>query len=691
MVSTARHVLSLYAALFLMICPTALRAEHNVLLPAPQRVQYGDGSLSLSGVSIALPTEFSAEDQFAADTLVNGLRSLTGHDVPLAPTLTGPRVVLRRTGAVDALPGKDDKPGPESRESYHLVVHASGAEITARSSAGLYYGVQTFLQLVEKQSSEAQVPAVTIEDWPTLAYRGVMMDLSHGPLPTESEVKRQIDFLARWKGNQYYFYSELSIELKGYPVINPNGRYSQNEVSRIIAYARERHVDVVPCLEFYGHLHDLFRLERYADLAPLTHGTEINPTKPRMQQLLTDWAHQMAALFPSPWFHVGMDEPWELERAGSSAAGGVDPEKLYVDHLKRISELLQQDGKRVLFWADVASGANLFDRYPKLISDLPRGVVPVPWHYHAEKDFTPMLAPFRKANIPEIIGTGIWGWQSITPDFELTFTNIDGFLRDGKKNGTLGIVNTNWGDDAEVLYRMTLPGIAYGAIASWQDKPVDRERFFENYCSRLYDSRTAPEAADALHSLSKAQQSIQAALGSDNMLRLWDEPFAGGSVERYRSHVEDLRRARLDAEEAQDHLYAAMEASHDSYSLPSLLLGARLIDYAGMKFLYAVEIADVLTKVNSSSAREDVSFWLGTQAADRNHGRMGDLMDTITELRDIYRTMWLVEYTPYRLGSVLGRFDAEFEYWRKLQARTWEAERTYKPGSAVPSLEVLIH
>jgi len=78
-------------------------------------------------------------------------------------------------------------------------------------------------------------------------------------------------------------------------------------------------------------------LERYADLAPLNHGTEINPTKPRMQQLLADWAHQMAALFPSPWFHIGLDEPWELQRAGSAAAGGVDPEKLYVDHLNRIA------------------------------------------------------------------------------------------------------------------------------------------------------------------------------------------------------------------------------------------------------------------------------------------------------------------------------------------------------------------
>jgi hypothetical protein len=121
------------------------------------------------------------------------------------------------------------------------------------------------------------------------------------------------------------------------------------------------------------------------------------------------------------------------------------------------------------------------------------------------------------------------------------------------------------------------------------------------------------------------------------------------------------------------------------------VFGARLIDYAGMKFLYAVEIADVLTKINSNSSREDVSFWLCRQMADRNHSRIGDLMDTITELRDIYRTLWLAEYTPYRLGSVMGRFDAEFQYWRKLQACTWEAERTYKPGSAVPTLETLTH
>jgi hypothetical protein len=52
--------------------------------------------------------------------------------------------------------------------------------------------------------------------------------------------------------------------------------------------------------------------------------------------------------------------------------------------------------------------------------------------------------------------------------------------------------------------------------------------------------------------------------------------------------------------------------------------------------------------------------------------------------------MWEAEYTAYRLASVIGRFDAEFQYWRKLQARVWEVERTYKPGKTLPTLDSLL-
>ena len=69
---------------------------------------------------------------------------------------------------------------------------------------------------------------------------------------------------------------------------------------RIIAYAGERHVDVVPCLEFFGRLRDLFRSERYADLAALPHAGDVHASSPQMQRILDDCVEQMTALFTKP-------------------------------------------------------------------------------------------------------------------------------------------------------------------------------------------------------------------------------------------------------------------------------------------------------------------------------------------------------------------------------------------------------
>jgi hypothetical protein len=181
-----------------------------------------------------------------------------------------------------------------------------------------------------------------------------------------------------------------------------------------------------------------------------------------------------------------------------------------------------------------------------------------------------------------------------------------------------------------------------------------------------------------------------AAVGSEDIFRLWDDPLAPAPLARARAHVQELRTARLKAEEAQEQLQAAVDS--DPASLSSLLLGARLLDYAGLKYLYAVEIADIFTKLGSASpTRSDLSFWLGRQMGDRNHSRVGDLMDIIVELRGLYRSAWRAEYTPYRMATALGRFDAEYEYWRKFQARLWEVRRNWKEGTPPPTLDSVRH
>jgi len=67
-----------------------------------------------------------------------------------------------------------------------------------------------------------------------------------------------------------------------------------------------------------------------------------------------------------------------------------------------------------------------------------------------------------------------------------------------------------------------------------------------------------------------------------------------------------------------------------------------------------------------------------------------DLMDEISDLREMYRSAWISEYTDHRLGSVMGRWNAEYEYWRRLQTRLWEVLHGFrKDGDTLPVLEEL--
>ena len=288
-------------------------------------------------------------------------------------------------------------------------------------------------------------------------------------MPTEAEIKRQIDFLSRWKNNQYFFYSETSIEMQGYSLMSPKGRYTAEQVRSIVEYARKRHVDVVPCVELYGHLHDLFRIERYADLAVVPHGQDFNALDPRVMKVIGDWVDELVRLFPSPFIHIGFDEPYDLDK--SSAMSKVTPGKLYVGQLTRVVNLVEQRGKHVMFWADTV---NIFSKYPEVIPELPKGIIAVPWLDFITKDYTPWFAPWASHHIPAIESTYIHDCLSIFPEYNYSFDIIDGLLATGRKYGIVGQLINLWTDSNQDLYRMAWPGLAYGAAAAWQSTPVAR-------------------------------------------------------------------------------------------------------------------------------------------------------------------------------------------------------------------------
>ncbi len=513
-----------------------------------------------------------------------------------------------------------------------------------------------------------------------------MVDISHGPLPTEKEIERQLDFLSRWKANQYYLYTEDSIELKGFPLLNPDGRLTQDEVRQIVAYGRQRHIDVIPNFDLYAHQHDLFRIEKYSNLSDEPHGTEFDPTNPAVLPLLTDWANQFSDLFPSPFVSIGFDETFQIAEAQTSAAAAA-PTALFVKQLNTVAGLFQKRGKTVMAYDDIMV------KYPQMIPQLPKGLIAVAWYYTSEDPtYNRWLGPLIAHHVPHIVQPGVMSYDNIAPDFDTTFENIDTFLAAGRHSGALGLINSQWADDAQLLFRMSFPAIAYGAAAPWQSTPMDRANFFSNYASLMYPANIAPQMATALSSMSQSENDLQKVLGNEQtMFSLWEDPFLPKYHSRLPAHRQDLHEERMAAERAETALMHATALGADPATVNSLMIGSELLDYAGEKFQTPLDLNGLWTKLGPThpSAERWWNEW-ESQVTHYDHSYLVDLMDRITDLRPDYRAEWLREYTPYRMGSALGRWDAEYQYWREVQDILRNFNDTSHPGDTLPPLETII-
>jgi len=649
-------------------------AEHNPLLPQPQKVKYGDSRLELEGLKIGFAAAPSPEDRFAAKQLAHILTSVSGFEVDLTESLAIPvSIIFERTGAVDPLPVPGEKAGRESREAYKILIGAESVRISSKSSAGLFYAVQTIRQLVEGTGKEAVLPEVEIEDWPVLAFRGFMMDMSHTQLPRMDEIKRHLDFLSSWKANQYYFYSEASIELEGYPLLMADARFTKNQVREIIEYGRERHIDVVPNLELYGHTHDLLRLEHYSDMGVIPHGGEFRPDDPGVEPLIADWVKQISSLFPSPFLHIGFDETWLIKKEAEKM--GMDAEDLYLKMLTQAVNMTENYGKRVLCYAD------MLQKFPVIIPRIPEQTIAIAWHYFPKEEsaYEPLMKPFQNEGIEMFIQPASLNWGDVVPRFAVGFTNMNLLVKMGRKYGATGFINSGWTDDTQTLMRQSFPDMAFGSAAAWQDPAVDEDLFFESYTKILYPEEMAASVESAHRSMMKAHAIIVKAVGISSDLALFDNPFKERHLERISEYREDLSEGRLEAEKAQIELMKAMKFGIDSTTLATIFYGAKALDYIALKYMYAGEINDFWEELMENPDDDQLRSWFRMEMSFKYHTRTSDMLDAISVLKDLFRDAWLNEYTPFRLGIGLGKYDLELQNWltlqKKMESRVWNFSR----------------
>lgn len=284
-----------------------------------------------------------------------------------------------------------------SPESYTLSVTPQRIEIRATSGAGLFYGMQTLLQLMQPAGTGSySVASVEIEDTPRFAYRGLMLDVSRH-FSTKEFIKKQIDALAYYKINRLHLHltdaAGWRLEIKKYPLLTDfaawrtdptwkkwwnggrkylrydepgasGGYYTQNDIREILEYARQHYITVIPEIEMPSHSEEV--LAAYPQLScsgePYKNsdfcvGNE--ETFTFLENVLTE----VMELFPSEYIHVGGDEAgksaWKTcpkcqKRMKDEHLANVDELQSYLIH--RIEKFLNNHGRRLLGWDEILQG-----------------------------------------------------------------------------------------------------------------------------------------------------------------------------------------------------------------------------------------------------------------------------------------------------------------------------------------------
>lgn len=671
----------LFLLLSASVSAQSVTKKYAPVLPQPQLIDYKNGEFKARNLTIGFAAAPDKFDLFAAEQLSKYLSDVTREKLSVNTTSSERASILfKRNGASRPLATPGESLGKSSRELYQISITNNKIVITSPSSAGLYYAVQTLRQLVQVNGNEVIIPTAEIEDWPSLAYRGFMMDMSHAQFPTVAEIKRQIDFMSRWKANQYLFYSEMSIALKDFPEVMPDAHYTKEQIQNIVEYASLRHVDVIPNLELYGHLHDLLRLEKYADLAGVPHGSEFRGDDPRIKGVVASIVSSVADIFQSPFFHIGFDETTSLEIDARRLKR--TPQDLYLERLDEVTKIVEAKGKHAMVWAD------MLQNYPEIIPKVSKKTIAIPWHYFPmeEKEYDQYVGAFTQAGIPIIVQGASINWNWLVPAYDVSFENTDRLLKAGRKYKATGYIHSGWTDDTQTLMRLTLPDIAYGATASWQQNPVNREVFLNGYARAETSANTSAHLHKAFTALLQSQALLRKIFdGTDEAF--WSNPFEAENLAKAREHVADISQSRLLAEDAQANARLGMEISGDSSTFYSILVGAKLLDYLALKYIYAGEIAGFWEGVQKATDKKETMRLLHNEVIWKYHSRVADMLDAVVETKEYFRRAWLHEYTPFRMGVALGKYDYEFQYWLRLQRRLVRVDEDFKKTGTLPDLK----
>lgn len=349
-------------------------------------------------------------------------------------------------------------------ESDTLSLNFDGETLTVKAPDLSGVGRGLFQAACAIRQNEA-VP--TLNQKRHIASCGMMVDMSRGGVMTVEAVKGLIDAHAALGLNMMMLYTEDTYPVEGYPYLGYlRGRYSENELRELDAYAADSGVELIPCIQTLAHLEQFLQWEACRDIKD--NDICLLVDEPKVYDFVRAELDSVRRCFRSKRIHIGMDEAHGIGMGRYyQLHGPEDRFAILTRHLNRVVGMCEELGLKPIMWSDMfyRLGSKDNDYYdteavvPQSAIDSIPNVALCYWdYYHKDENFyAGMLEGHRRMGKEVVFAGGIWTWSGLLPHVRKTNATAYPGLRACLKAGVNTVLATCWGDDGcETDYRLTL-------------------------------------------------------------------------------------------------------------------------------------------------------------------------------------------------------------------------------------------
>ena len=395
--------LLVYFIALLSVATLHAKASDSIaIIPKPLSMQVHEGHFVLNNSTAITTTSSNADVKQSIQWFIDKIATPTGYHLSTKRSSKNEINLILNKQADTSLHG----------EGYSLKVTPSMLTIAANKPAGLFYGLQTVLQLLppsiesvtEVQNVKWTMPCVDIKDVPRFGWRGLMLDVSRHFF-TKQEVEEYIDQMARYKYNTLHLHladdQGWRIEIKSLPELTKvgawrvkrtgrwgtfiaalagepatdGGFYTQEDIKEIIKYAQDRFITILPEIDVPAH--SLALIASYPNLSCTQLPYAVNAGGKGYERndnvlcigndstfaMLDKIFTEIAALFPNPYIHIGGDEAYKgfwdecpkcQKRMADEHLKNVDELQSYF--VKRVEKIVESKGKKLIGWDEILEG-----------------------------------------------------------------------------------------------------------------------------------------------------------------------------------------------------------------------------------------------------------------------------------------------------------------------------------------------